>query len=92
MSALPTDPNELAQALDIAERAALWVERIREFALDQLQQQIPIPGWRTDPDPGHPEVGLPEADMTRLAHLIGAVERRCLRDPAALAGADRRRF
>jgi hypothetical protein len=39
------DPAEIARSLDIAERAQLWIDRVREHALDQLQHQVRIPGW-----------------------------------------------
>jgi hypothetical protein len=39
------EPDELAKALDTAERAELWIARIREFAIDQLEHQVRIPGW-----------------------------------------------
>lgn len=42
---LPTEPNSLADHLDIAERAQLWIDRVREHAVDQLQHQVRIPGW-----------------------------------------------
>jgi hypothetical protein len=46
---VPTDPTELADALDIAERAILWAERTREYAVNQLQRQVRIPGWELVP-------------------------------------------
>jgi hypothetical protein len=42
---IPDDPAEIADALNTAERAQLWIDRVREFALDQLQHQVRIPGW-----------------------------------------------
>jgi hypothetical protein len=36
---------QLASALDIAELAQLWIDRIQEFALDRLKHQERIPGW-----------------------------------------------
>jgi hypothetical protein len=42
---LPGSTDELAKALDTAERAELWIARIREFAIDQLEHQVRIPGW-----------------------------------------------
>jgi hypothetical protein len=41
----PADTSELARALDTAERAELWIARIREFAVNQLEHQVRIPGW-----------------------------------------------
>jgi hypothetical protein len=41
--------DDMADALDIAERAELWIARVREFALDQLQHQVAIPGWSLVP-------------------------------------------
>lgn len=42
---LPQEPDELARALDAAERAELWITRMREFAVNQLEHQVRIPGW-----------------------------------------------
>jgi hypothetical protein len=39
----------LSQALDQAERAVLWAEKLREFALYKAQQQLRIPGWGLEP-------------------------------------------
>jgi hypothetical protein len=43
------DPAALAEALDVAERAMLWSERVREYALETLKQQVRIPGWQLAP-------------------------------------------
>jgi hypothetical protein len=37
--------RQLADALDLAELAQLWIDRVREFALDRLKHQERIPGW-----------------------------------------------
>lgn len=43
---MPEEPDDLAEALAIAERAELWIARIREHAIDKLQDQDgSIPGW-----------------------------------------------
>jgi hypothetical protein len=42
---MPQKPGDLAQALETAERAQLWIDRVREHALDRLQHQVRIPGW-----------------------------------------------
>jgi hypothetical protein len=47
--ALPGSPADLADALDIAERATLWAEKLREYATEQLQRQVRIPGWELVP-------------------------------------------
>jgi Protein of unknown function (DUF2800) len=47
--AIPTEPAELADALDIADRAILWAEKTREYAVNQLQRQVRIPGWELVP-------------------------------------------
>jgi hypothetical protein len=46
---IPDDPAGISGALDTAERAQLWIDRVREFALDQLQHQVRIPGWELVP-------------------------------------------
>ena len=42
---IPNDPNDLAHALDIAERALTWANALQEHALEQLKRQVRIPGW-----------------------------------------------
>ena len=37
--------GSLARDLDIAERAQLWIDRVQEFAVEQLKSQVRIPGW-----------------------------------------------
>lgn len=39
------DATDLALSLDIAERAELWIKRVREFAEEQLKKQVHVPGW-----------------------------------------------
>jgi hypothetical protein len=46
---LPNDPDELAKALDIAERALTWAGALQAHALEQLQRQVRIPGWEMVP-------------------------------------------
>jgi hypothetical protein len=46
---LPDDPDELAKALDIAERALTWAGALQAHALEQLQRQVRIPGWEMVP-------------------------------------------
>jgi Protein of unknown function (DUF2800) len=46
---MPQKPSDLAHALDVAERAQLWIDRVREYALEQLQHQVRIPGWGLTP-------------------------------------------
>jgi hypothetical protein len=41
----PQTKDDLANELDLAERAQLWIDRIREVALDRLKHQERIPGW-----------------------------------------------
>jgi hypothetical protein len=45
----PEAKDNVAEALDMAERAQLYIDRLREFALDQLQHQVRIPGWELVP-------------------------------------------
>jgi hypothetical protein len=65
---IPDQPDELARALDAAERAELWITRLREFAVDQLQHQVRIPGWGLVPTRSTRKWTLPEGD---LAHRLG---------------------
>lgn len=46
---LPATNDELAEQLVIAERAVLWAEALRTYALEQLQKQERIPGWGLEP-------------------------------------------
>ena len=41
----PGDPNDLASLLDTAEKAELWIARLREFAKAALEGGTLIPGW-----------------------------------------------
>ena len=41
----PGTETYLADVLDIAERAQLWIDRVREHAVEQLKSQVRIPGW-----------------------------------------------
>lgn len=43
------DKNQLAEALDVAERAEIWINAVRGYALEQLQRQVHIPGWQVVP-------------------------------------------
>jgi hypothetical protein len=66
----PTDVGELARALDAAERAELWIARIREFAVDQLEHQVRIPGWGLVPTRPTRKWLQPDTDIaTRLSSL-----------------------
>ena len=47
--ALPEDPRDLAKQLDLAERAVMWADALRTYALEQLQAQVRIPGWGLEP-------------------------------------------
>jgi hypothetical protein len=83
----PQEPDELAKALDTAERAELWIERIREFAVNQLEHQVRIPGWGLVPTRPTRKWTEPEGTVaTRLSDLGAgreAYESR-LRSPAQL--------
>jgi hypothetical protein len=68
---VPDDVSELARALDTAERAELWVSRIREFAIDQLQHQIRIPGWGLVPTRPTRKWLAPDADIVRRLVDLG---------------------
>lgn len=46
---LPDDPKDLAEQLVTAERAVMWAEALRTYAVEQLQRQVRIPGWGLEP-------------------------------------------
>ena len=66
------EPDELAQALDTAERAELWISRIREFAVHQLERQVRIPGWGLVPTRPTRKWTAPDADIAGQLHSLGA--------------------
>jgi hypothetical protein len=68
---VPDDTGEMARALDTAERAELWISRIREFAIDQLQHQIRIPGWGLIPTRPTRKWLAPDADIVRRLVDLG---------------------
>lgn len=43
--AAPSDPDDLASLLDTAEKAELWIARLREFCKAALERGTLIPGW-----------------------------------------------
>jgi hypothetical protein len=43
------DGTGLGELLDMAERAELWINAVRGYALEQLQRQVHIPGWQLVP-------------------------------------------
>jgi len=59
----PQETDELGKALDAAERAELWIERIREFAVNQLEHQVRIPGWGLVPTRPTRKWTLPDDDI-----------------------------
>lgn len=69
---VPADTNELAKALDTAERAELWISRIREFAIDQLQHQVRIPGWGLVPTRPTRKWLAPDTDIAHRLQDLGA--------------------
>lgn len=46
---LPPTPQELAEQLAIAERAELWIDALRVYALEQAKAQVRIPGYSLEP-------------------------------------------
>lgn len=67
------EPNdELAKALDTAERAELWITRIREFAVNQLEHQVRIPGWGLVPTRPTRKWLAPDGDIARKLVDLGA--------------------
>jgi hypothetical protein len=69
---VPSDADELAKALDAAERAELWIARIREFAIDQLQHQVRIPGWGLVPTKATRKWLAPDTDIAHRLSDLGA--------------------
>jgi hypothetical protein len=68
---MPTDAADLAQNLDTAERAELWIASIREHAIDQLQHQVRIPGWGLIPTRPTRKWLAPDADIVRRLVDLG---------------------
>jgi hypothetical protein len=68
----PGDADELARALDAAERAELWIARIREFAIDQLEHQVRIPGWGLVPTRPTRKWLAPDTDIAHRLQALGA--------------------
>lgn len=69
---VPSDTSELAKALDTAERAELWIARIREFAINQLQRQVRIPGWGLVPTRPTRKWTAPDTDIATELSKLGA--------------------
>jgi hypothetical protein len=69
---VPQEPDELARALDAAERAELWIARMREFAVNQLEHQVRIPGWGLVPTRPTRKWLLPDTDVANRLSLLGA--------------------
>ena len=70
--AVPADPGELAKALDMAERAELFITRLREFAVDQLEHQVRIPGWGLVPTRATRKWLLPDQEIADQLEDFGA--------------------
>ena len=73
-------------ALDIAERAQLWADRVREFAVDQLKSQVRIPGWGLVPTrPMRKWKDEDDAERTLTNGFgLGDIWERKLRSPAQI--------
>lgn len=69
---IPDQPDELARALDAAERAELWINRMRDFAIDQLQHQVRIPGWGLVPTRPTRKWLYPDTDVAARLAALGA--------------------
>jgi hypothetical protein len=69
---MPEEEGELARALDTAERAELWISRIREFACHQLQRQVRIPGWGLVPTRPTRKWLLPDTEIAQRLAGLGA--------------------
>lgn len=68
---IPQEPDALAQALDTAERAELWIARIREHAVGELERQVRIPGWGLVPTRATRKWTAPDADIVRRLVDLG---------------------
>jgi len=68
----PTDPGDLAHWLDVAERAELWITRLREHAVDQLEHQVRIPGWGLVPTRATRQWLAPDSDIAEKLQELGA--------------------
>lgn len=81
-------PIDLADMLATAEQAEIWIARLRDFALEQLQHQVRIPGWELVPTRPTRKWTRPDDDMAQVLINLGidakdAWELR-LRSPAQL--------
>jgi Protein of unknown function (DUF2800) len=45
LSTLPSTPEKLAEALDLADQAEVWIKAVRAYATEQLKAQVRIPDW-----------------------------------------------
>jgi hypothetical protein len=45
LSTLPSSPEKLAEALDLADQAETWIKALRAYATEQLKAQVRIPNW-----------------------------------------------
>jgi hypothetical protein len=82
---MPTEPGDLAFSLDVAERAALWIDRVREHAVEQLKSQVRIPGWGlvpTRPTRKWKDETTVAQDLGRTAVFKDKLWERKLRSPA----------
>ena len=69
---IPADAGELAKMLDTAERAELWINRVREFAIDRLEHQERIPGWGLVPTRPTRKWLAPDTDIAEKLAKLGA--------------------
>ena len=83
-----TSPNELAAALETAERAEMWIAAVREHALEQLQRQVAIPGWTLVPTRPTRKWTKPDDDIAAALRGAGAqpnvIYETKVRSPASL--------
>jgi hypothetical protein len=69
---LPDNPDDLAKALDIAERAVTWATAVQAYGVEQLKRQMRIPGWELVPTRATRQWTKDEADtVAELDTLIG---------------------
>ena len=87
-SDMPQKPADLARLLDQAERAQLWIDRVREYAVEQLQAQVLIPGWGLVPTRATRKWNDADVSIAGMLSLSGidddAIWEKRLRSPAQM--------
>lgn len=68
------DPEELGKMLVTADRAVVWAEALRNFAVEQLQRQVRIPHWSLVPTRPVRRWRDVEAAERKVLDLLGALK------------------